>query len=414
MPRVASQRPGDERRVNIANLQLRGTLREPYTSPVVDGAALTGAAIAGAVAGAMIVALAARARARRVREELDRSTSSLSEQERAAAESVAIRQVVDAAMRDGVLLFDGTGQLVYTNDASERQLGRRPASIAQLFPAAAAEMAAVVTASGEPGVVEAETASPPRWLRFTATPAGDGGVLVVVSDVTEARQLDAIRRDFVVNASHELKTPAASIQAAAETLIGALRDDPDSVPRFAATLEREAARLSRIVADLLDLSRLESGGNPDTAVRFDALVEEEVRRFEERARNAQLSLEVRTDTTELRGSERDLALMVGNLIDNAIRYTPAGGSVDVSVSRSNDHILLRVKDSGIGIPQRDLTRVLERFYRVDSGRSRRTGGTGLGLSIVRHVAENHGGSVSLQSEIGRGTTVDVVLPAEAD
>ena len=400
--------------MNIANLQLRGTLREPYTSPVVDGAALTGAAIAGAVAGAMIVALAARARARRVREELDRSTSSLSEQERAAAESVAIRQVVDAAMRDGVLLFDGTGQLVYTNDASERQLGRRPASIAQLFPAAAAEMAAVVTASGEPGVVEAETASPPRWLRFTATPAGDGGVLVVVSDVTEARQLDAIRRDFVVNASHELKTPAASIQAAAETLIGALRDDPDSVPRFAATLEREAARLSRIVADLLDLSRLESGGNPDTAVRFDALVEEEVRRFEERARNAQLSLEVRTDTTELRGSERDLALMVGNLIDNAIRYTPAGGSVDVSVSRSNDHILLRVKDSGIGIPQRDLTRVLERFYRVDSGRSRRTGGTGLGLSIVRHVAENHGGSVSLQSEIGRGTTVDVVLPAEAD
>jgi signal transduction histidine kinase len=382
---------------------------------VLDGAALTGAAIGGALAGATIVALAASARARRGREELDRSTSSLTRQERAAAESVAIRQVVDAAMRDGVLLFDGTGQLLYTNDASERQLGRRPASIAQLFPAAAAEMAAFVVASGEPGAVEAETASPPRWLRFTATPAGDGGVLVVVSDVTEARQLDAIRRDFVVNASHELKTPAASIQAAAETLMAALDDDPASVPRFAATLEREASRLSRIVGDLLDLSRLESGGDPDAAVRFDALVEEEVRRFEERARNAQLTLEVRADAgTGLRGSERDLALMVGNLIDNAIRYTPAGGSVDVSVNRSNDHIVLRVKDSGIGIPQRDLARVLERFYRVDSGRSRRTGGTGLGLSIVRHVAENHGGSVSLQSEIGHGTTVDVVLPAETE
>jgi signal transduction histidine kinase len=382
---------------------------------VLDGAALTGAAIGGALAGATIVALAASARARRGREELDRSTSSLTRQERAAAESVAIRQVVDAAMRDGVLLFDGTGQLLYTNDASERQLGRRPASIAQLFPAAAAEMAAFVVASGEPGAVEAETASPPRWLRFTATPAGDGGVLVVVSDVTETRQLDAIRRDFVVNASHELKTPAASIQAAAETLMAALDDDPASVPRFAATLEREAARLSRIVGDLLDLSRLESGGDPDAAVRFDALVEEEVRRFEERARNAQLTLEVRADAgTGLRGSERDLALMVGNLIDNAIRYTPAGGSVDVSVNQSNDHIVLRVKDSGIGIPQRDLARVLERFYRVDSGRSRRTGGTGLGLSIVRHVAENHGGSVSLQSEIGHGTTVDVVLPAETE
>jgi signal transduction histidine kinase len=379
---------------------------------VVDGAAVVGASIAGAIAGGTIVAFVAVARARRVREELDRSASSLAERQRTAAESDAIRQVIDAAMRDGVLLFDGSGQLVYTNEASERQLVRRPASIAQLFPAAAAETAATVAASGEPGVVEAETASPPRWLRFTATPAGDGGVLVVVSDVTEARQLDTIRRDFVVNASHELKTPAASIQAAAETLIGALRDDRESVPRFAATLEREAARLSRIVADLLDLSRLESGGDPEADVQFDALVEEEVRRFEDRARNAQLALEVRADAgTPLRGSERDLALMVGNLIDNAIRYTPAGGSVDVSVSRSNDHILLRVKDSGIGIPQRDLTRVLERFYRVDQGRSRRTGGTGLGLSIVRHVAENHGGSVSLQSEVGHGTTVDVVLPS---
>jgi two-component system sensor histidine kinase SenX3 len=373
---------------------------------------MIGAAIAGGIAGGAVVAFAAAARARRVHEELDRSTSALAERERTAAGSDAIRQVIDAAMRDGVLLFDASGQLVYTNEASERQLVRRPASIAQLFPAAAAETAAPVAVSGEPGVVETETASPPRWLRFTATPAGDGGVLVVVSDVTEARSLDAIRRDFVVNASHELKTPAASIQAAAETLIGALRDDPQSVPHFAATLEREAARLSRIVADLLDLSRLESGGDPDAAVLFDALVEEEVRRFEERARNAQLALEVRADAgTGLRGSERDLALMVGNLIDNAIRYTPAGGSVDVSVSRSDDQVLLRVKDSGIGIPQRDLTRVLERFYRVDQGRSRRTGGTGLGLSIVRHVAENHGGSVSLQSEVGHGTTVDVVLPA---
>jgi signal transduction histidine kinase len=378
---------------------------------VVDGAAVIGAAIVGGIAGGTIVAFVAVARARRVREALDRSESSLAERERSAADSDAIRQVIDAAMRDGVLLFDGSGQLVYANEASERLLIRRPASIAQLFPAAAAEAAAAAAASGDPGVVEAETSSPPRWLRFTATPAGDGGVLVVVSDVTMARQLDTVRRDFVVNASHELKTPAASIQAAAETLIGALRDDRDSVPRFAATLEREAARLSRIVADLLDLSRLESGGDPEAVVQFDALVEEEVRRFEDRARNAQLALEVRTDAgAGLRGSERDLGLMVGNLIDNAIRYTPAGGSVDVSVSRSNDHILLRVKDSGIGIPQRDLTWVLERFYRVDQGRSRRTGGTGLGLSIVRHVAENHGGSVSLQSEIGHGTTVDVVLP----
>jgi two-component system sensor histidine kinase SenX3 len=310
-----------------------------------------------------------------------------------------------------VLLFDGSGQLVYANEASERQMVRRPASLAQLFPAAAAEAAAGVAASGKPEAIEVETASPPRWLRFVATPAGDGGVLVVVSDVTEARRIESIRRDFVVNASHELKTPAASIRAAAEMLLDALRDDPSSAGRFARTLEQEAKRLSRIVADLLDLSRLEAGGDREDSVHLDSLVAEEGQRFADRAKAARLTLDVRTEPVPpVHGSERDLALMVGNLIDNAIRYTPEGGVVDVSVVASDGEVRVRVVDSGIGIPQRDLTRVLERFYRVDRGRSRRSGGTGLGLSIVRHVAENHGGSVTVQSEVGRGTTVDVVLP----
>ncbi|MGI8616753.1 MAG: hypothetical protein ACR2L4_08250, partial [Actinomycetota bacterium] len=153
---------------------------------MVDGAALVGAAIAGAIAAAVIVALVAGSRAQRLREELTRSTAALAERERLALDSDAIRRVIDDAMHDGVLLFDGSGQLVYRNEVSERQLIRRPASIAQLFPAVAAEAAATVASSGEPEVVEAETASPPRWLRFAATPAGDGGVLVVVSDVTEA------------------------------------------------------------------------------------------------------------------------------------------------------------------------------------------------------------------------------------
>jgi two-component system sensor histidine kinase SenX3 len=378
---------------------------------VVDGTAPIVAAIVGALAGAAVVALVARYLSRRVRDDLARTTSAMAERDRAADESDAIRKVIDAAMREGVLLFDGAGQLVYANEASERQLARRPASIAQLFPAAAAEATAGVAASGEPQVVEIETASPPRWLRFAATPAGNGGVLVVIVDVTEARRLEATRRDFVLNASHELKTPAASIRAAAETLLDALRDDPESAAAFARTLAREAERLSRIVADLLDLSRLEAGGDLDGNVHLDSLVAEEGRRFEDRARAAQLTLDVRTDPVPaVRGSERDLMLMVGNLIDNAIRYTPGGGTVDVSVTSSDGDVRVRVVDSGIGIPQRDLTRVLERFYRVDQGRSRRSGGTGLGLSIVRHVAENHGGSVSVQSEVGRGTTVDVVLP----
>jgi len=378
---------------------------------VVDGAALVGVAIAGAIAAAVIVALVTGSRARRLREELTRSRAALAERERTALDSDAIRRVIDDAMHDGVLLFDGSGQLVYRNEASDRQLIRRPASIAQLFPAVAAEAAATVASSGEPEVVEAETASPPRWLRFAATPARDGGVLVVVSDVTEARRIETIRRDFVVNASHELKAPAASIQAAAEMLLHALRDDPTSAARFARTLDQEAERLSRIVADLLDLSRLEAGGDMEDRVRLDSLVAEEGQRFADRAEAAQLTLVVRAEEVPaVHGSERDLALMVGNLIDNAIRYTPEGGAVDVSVASSDGEVRLRVVDSGIGIPQRDLARVLERFYRVDRGRSRRSGGTGLGLSIVRHVAENHGGSVTVQSEVGRGTTVDVLLP----
>jgi signal transduction histidine kinase len=378
---------------------------------VVDDTALVVAAIAGALAGAAVVALVSAPRSRRIRDDLARTKSAMAERERAADESDAIRSVIGAAMREGVLLFDGTGQLVYANEASERQLVRRPASIARLFPAAAAEAAAGVAASGEPELVEIETASPPRWLRFAATPAGDGGVLVVVVDVTEARRLEATRRDFVLNASHELKTPAASIRAAAEMLREAQRDDPASAARFARTLERESERLSRIVADLLDLSRLEAGGDLEERVQLDALVAEEGHRFEDRARASQLTLDVRTEQVPaVRGSERDLALMVANLIDNAIRYTPGGGIVQVSVGSSDGDVRIRVADSGIGIPQRDLTRVLERFYRVDPGRSRRSGGTGLGLSIVRHVVENHGGSVSVESELGRGTTVDVVLP----
>ena len=402
--------------MNFANPQVRELFDGTYTAAVVDGAAVVGAAIAGAIAAGLIVAIAAGSRARGLQEELTRSKAALAERERTAVESEARRRVIDDAMHEGVLLFDASGQLVHANEASERQLARRPASIAQLFPTAAAEAASAVGASGEPQVVEVEMASPPRWLRVAATPAGAGGVLVVVSDVTEARRIETIRRDFVVNASHELKTPAASIRAAAEMLLHALRDDPAAAARFAGTLEQEAERLSRIVADLLDLSRLEAGSDLEGSVHLDSLVAEEGQRFAHRAEAAQLTLDVRTERVPpVRGSERDLALLVGNLIDNAIRYTPEGGAVDVSVVSSNGEVRVRVVDSGIGIPQRDLTRVLERFYRVDRGRSRRSGGTGLGLSIVRHIAENHGGSVTVQSEVGRGTTVDVVLPvADAD
>ena len=240
--------------------------------------------------------------------------------------------------------------------------------------------------------------------------------MLVIRDITETRRSDQVRRDFVANASHELKTPAASIQAAAETIRTAAGEDPSVIPRFASQLEREAARLSRIVSDLLDLSRLESGSALDETVALDAIVRDEGERFEEPAAEAgRRALDRgRRGAPRVRGSARDLALLVRNLVDNAIRYTGPGGKVARRRSRADDgEVVLAIVDTGLGIPSRDLPRIFERFYRVDRARSRETGGTGLGLSIVKHVAENHGGRVVVTSELGQGTRFEVRLPASA-
>ena len=170
-------------------------------------------------------------------------------------------------------------------------------------------------------------------------------------------------------------------------------------------------RLSRIVSDLLDLSRLETGSDLLERVRLDVIATDEVERLGDRAEEAGITIQLHADAVpSVAGSGRDLALLVRNLIDNAVRYTPSGGRVDVSVSAVDGQIVLQVVDTGMGIPQRHLPRVFERFYRVDRARSRETGGTGLGLAIVRHVAENHGGEVTVRSELSAGSTFVVRLP----
>jgi two-component system sensor histidine kinase SenX3 len=189
-------------------------------------------------------------------------------------------------------------------------------------------------------------------------------------------------------------------------------DDPEAVPRFASQLEREAVRLSRIVADLLDLSRLESGSSLDELVSLGAAVREEGQRLKVTAEHARVTLEIGIEGEEpVRGSQRDLALLARNLIDNAIRYSHEGGEVVVQVDSDGEEVTLRVSDKGIGIPSRDIDRIFERFYRVDRARSRETGGTGLGLAIVKHVVENHGGRLEVESELGRGTTFRASLTA---
>jgi signal transduction histidine kinase len=317
-----------------------------------------------------------------------------------------------SSMEEGVLLFGADGATRLANPAVEGHLGVRPASTGALLPLGLRQLTERAAGARAVLAAEVEIGAPARTLRGFAAPTEDGSVVLVIRDVTETRRSEQVRRDFVANASHELKTPAASIQAAAETIRMAAVEDPSVIPRFASQLEREAARLSRIVSDLLDLSRLESGSQLEETVALDAIVRDEGERFQDPAAEAGVGLSIDAAAVpRVRGSARDLALLVRNLVDNAIRYTGPGGKVHVELTNANGEVVLAIADTGLGIPHRDLPRVFERFYRVDRARSRETGGTGLGLSIVKHVAENHGGRIDVTSDLGRGTRFEVRLPS---
>jgi signal transduction histidine kinase len=336
------------------------------------------------------------------------------EQQLDALEDRKVRDLTLSTMHEGVLLIDSDARVAFANDAIGRHLPASPATLEAILPFSLRTAIEDTRERREPSSVLVETGVPTRWLRGTITPAADGATLVVIRDVTQQRRLESVRRDFVANASHELKTPAATIQAAAETLRRAAEEDPAAVPRFAQQLEREAVRLSRIVADLLDLSRLESGSSLDDLVSLGAVAREEGQRLEEAADAAGVALEIEAiGERPLRGSHQDLALLLRNLVDNAIRHSHEGSQVRVEIDSDDSKVTLRVKDTGIGIPSKDITRVFERFYRVDRARSRDTGGTGLGLAIVKHVVENHGGTIEVESELGRGTEFVVRFPAAA-
>ncbi len=321
-------------------------------------------------------------------------------------------ETILATMEEGVVLFDEEQRVRYANPAAGRLLGAEPASLRSVAPHPLQRLAANAR-EGVAAEQEVEVGLPPRVIRASAIPiAPRGQVLLVLRDVTGARRVEAIRRDFVADASHELKTPAASIQASAETLERALVDDPAAAARFAARLRHDAARLSRIVSDLLDLSRLESERPALQPVRLDRLVAEEVARLRPDAREAGLTVSMDASPVTVPGSAKDLGLLTRNLLDNAIRYTPSGGRIQIKVDAEDGNAELTIRDTGIGIPTRDLPRIFERFYRVDRARSRETGGTGLGLSIARHVVEQHGGRILAESELGRGSAFRVTLPTE--
>jgi two-component system sensor histidine kinase SenX3 len=239
-----------------------------------------------------------------------------------------------------------------------------------------------------------------------------GYVALLLDDVTESRRLEAVRRDFVANVSHELKTPIGALTLLAEAVQDAA-DDPEAIRRFAGRMQHEGTRLGRLVAELIELSRLQ-GAEPlpsPTVVEVDGVVAEAVDRTRLAAESAGITVvSGGQGRLAVRGNESQLVTALANLVDNAIAYSPAGSRVAVGTRRRDGYVEISVSDQGIGIPERDLERVFERFYRSDPARSRATGGTGLGLAIVKHIATNHGGGVSVWSVEGSGSTFTLRLP----
>ena len=308
----------------------------------------------------------------------------------------------------GVVISSPSNVVVYRNAAAR---SRRGTHVGLLLDD---QLSSIIAETREGRQVRRviELHGPPRsWLEVTADPMPDGGVVATIRDVSERARTDAMRTDFVTNISHELKTPVGAVAVLAEALMD--EDDPDVVHRLADHLVDESHRAVRTIDDLLKLSQIESTRPGDTAVDLIAVVRTAIARG--RAVDAGRGVEITAldmpDELWIRGDERQLVSAVGNLVENAVKYSAPGSGVQVRTRADDTAIEVMVADQGVGIPTRDLDRIFERFYRVDKARSRETGGTGLGLSIVRHVATNHGGDVLVSSQEGEGSTFVLRLPA---
>jgi two-component system, OmpR family, phosphate regulon sensor histidine kinase PhoR len=333
------------------------------------------------------------------------------------AEDLLLGAVIDS-LNEAVVAVDARRQVVRVNVAGRRLLGIRDAVpfSADHLPRDAELRDALSAALAGESVDALELVIEGRTVALTARPLSRGGAVLAALDLTDVRRLETIRRDFVANVSHELKTPLTVIGGFAETLA-----EPD-VPAtqretFARTILANVRRMQRIVDDLLDLSRIESGGWVPAPVRVDvaSIAAEALSSCRDTAidKGVALSVAVGPDAASLHADPTAVRQVIANLVDNAIRYTPRDGRVTVFSERDGDGVWIGVRDTGIGIAAEHVPRIFERFYRVDPARSREAGGTGLGLSIVRHLAEAHGGRVRAESAPGRGTTIAALFPFAA-
>ncbi len=349
---------------------------------------------------------------------LDRTIRTLTEERN---QSAAILR----SMAEGVAVIDSSQHLLFCNEAYRRALGidgmswkGRPVveaiRQADLLEAIRAALTGKDSVRSELTVGVLRT----RVFGVTAAPVrADGsvqGAVIVLHDITELRRLERVRRDFVANVSHEFRTPLTAIQGFAETLLGGAIDDEQNRGRFLEIIRSHAVRLSRLTEDLLKLARIEAGKmsmevKPVGAASFIQPCVETAR-LNAAAGNITLECECPLDLPLINGDRSSLQEIMQNLLDNAVRYTPEGGRVTVKAEAREQDIVISVTDTGIGIPKAEQERIFERFYRVDSARSRESGGTGLGLAIARHLVEAHGGHIEVQSEVGCGSTFSVFLP----
>jgi two-component system phosphate regulon sensor histidine kinase PhoR len=329
-------------------------------------------------------------------------------------------------MTEGVVAVDQDERLLHLNQAARKMLGIAPVAprgralaevirqpeLIEVLRAAARERSERVED------VRMHAAGRDRVLAIHAAPLGPRGAVAVVLDVTALRRLETVRRDFVANVSHEIKTPLAAMLGLVETLIDDEAMAPDVRARFLGKLRDHVHRLADLATDLLHLSRAET--EPITvreAVDLDGACTAAIDRFAAAARAKGVAI---THEPSANGRRLEclcdptaLVQILDNLVDNAVKYTPAGGRVELRTGRRDGRVAVEVSDTGIGIEPSEQARVFERFYRVDKARSRDVPGTGLGLSIVKHLVEAHGGAVELESWPGRGSTFRVLLPPPA-
>lgn len=331
---------------------------------------------------------------------------------RERAESAALVE----AMIEGVIASDPRGRIVTANAAARRLLGYEPDAplpdLEQIFRVKAAREVVDAVLGGQ-SVLERELELDGQSVLLSARPLAHGGALLVLHDVTELRRLETVRRDFVANVSHELKTPLTSISGYAETLVQEPADG-ETTRRFLTVILSNARRMQRLVDGLLDLSRIESGGWRPAPEPLDvaAVARESWGLLADRAEQRQIGFaaQVAPDAGVVTADPDAVRHVLSNLFDNAIRHTPAGGRVTFSAVRDDGGVALEVRDTGAGIPGEHLPRIFERFYRADHARARDDGGTGLGLAIVRHLVEAHEGRVGATSQVGRGTAITCWFP----